>query len=92
MLSNGFGGGQGERGVGAAGEADVRGDGVAVAVDGDVGEEQPGDAFAFPGGGVRVVPDCGQVGDQLADAGALGVGELPGVLLAGLVVGLLGVA
>ena len=34
----------------------------------------------------------GQVGDQLADPGLLGVGELPGVVLAGLVVGVLGLA
>jgi len=32
----------------AAGEADVRSDGVVVAVGGDVGEEQPGNAFAAP--------------------------------------------
>ena len=31
----------------AAGQADVRGDGVAGAGDGDVGEQQPGDALAF---------------------------------------------
>src|SRR5207247_7439886 len=42
------------------------------------------------GGGV--VPDRGQVGDQLADPGFLRVGELPGVVLAGLVVGVLGLA
>ena len=42
------------------------------------------------GGGV--VPDGGQVGDELGDPVLLGVGELPGVLLAGLVVGGLGVA
>ena len=48
--------------------------------DGDVGEQQPGDAFAFAGWGGGVVPDGGQVGDQLADPGLLGVGELPGVL------------
>jgi len=39
---------------------------------------------AVVGGGV--VPDRGQVGDQLADTGFLGVGELPGVFVAGLVV------
>jgi hypothetical protein len=42
-------------------------------------------------GGVGVVPDRGQVGDQLADAGALGVGESAGVLLASLLVGVCGV-
>ena len=90
LFANGFGGGQGEGCVGAAGESDVRGDGVAVAVDGDVGEQQPGDAFAFPRGGGGVVPDCGQVGDELVDAGVLGGGELSGVLFAGFVVGLSG--
>jgi hypothetical protein len=60
-------------------------------VHGDVGEQKPGDAFAFSRRGVGVVPDRGQVGDELADAGALRVGEPPGVLLAGPLVGLLGV-
>ena len=38
------------------------------------------------------VPDRGQVGGQLVDPGFLGVGELSGVVLAGLVVGVLGLA
>ena len=75
----------------AAGPADVRGDGVAGAGDGDVGEQQPGDALAFAGWGGRVVPDAGQVGDQLPDPGFLLFGELAGVLFAGFVVGGLGV-
>jgi hypothetical protein len=54
--------------------------------DGDVGEQQPGDALALAGRGGGVVPDRGQVGDQLLDPGFLGVGELPGVVLAGVVV------
>src|ERR1700676_2317834 len=62
-----------------------------VAVDGDVGEQQAGNAFALPRRGGGVVPDRGQVGDQLTDAGALGVGELAGGLLACLFVGVLGV-
>ena len=74
----------------AGGEPDVRGDGVAGAGDGDVGEQQPGDALAFAGRGGGVVPDRGQVGDELLDPGFLGVGELPGVVLAGVVVGVLG--
>jgi hypothetical protein len=74
----------------AAGQADVGGDSVAGSGHGDVGEQQPGDALAFAGWGGRVVPDAGQVGDELGDPGFLGVGELPGVLLAGLVVGFLG--
>ena len=49
----------------AAGQADVRGDGVAGAGDGDVGEQQPGDALAFSHRGGGVVPDRGQVGDCL---------------------------
>ena len=84
--------GQGEGGVLACGQADVRGDGVAGPGDGDVGEQQPGDALAFAGGGGGVVPDRGQVGDQLADPGFLRVGELPGVVLAGLLAGVLGLA
>ena len=63
------------------------GDGVAGAGDGDVGEQQPGDALAFAHRGRGVVPDAGQVGDELADPGFLGAGELPVVLGAGLVVG-----
>src|SRR4051794_8657035 len=66
-------------------QADVRGDGVAGPGDGDVGEQQPGDALAFAGWGGGVVPDAGQVGDELADPGFLFLGELPGMLLACLV-------
>jgi hypothetical protein len=58
-----FGDWQGEGAGLAAGQADVRGDGVAGAGDGDVGEQQPGDALAFAGRGGGVVPDAGQVGD-----------------------------
>ena len=76
----------------AAGQADVRGDGVAGAGHGDVGEQQAGDALALAGRGGGVVPDAGQVGDQLGDPVLLGRGERAGVLLAGLVVGGLGVA
>ena len=83
---------QGQGAVLAAGQADVGGDGVVGAGDGDVGDQQSGDAFAFPGGGGRVVPDRGWVAGQLGDAGLLRVGELPGVGVAGGVVGLLGVA
>jgi hypothetical protein len=59
---------------------------------GDVGEQQPGDALAFPHRGGGVVPDGGQVGGQLADPGLLGAGELAGTFLAGLVIGFLGLA
>ena len=76
----------------SAGQADVRGDGVPGSGRGDVGEQQPGDALAFPGGGGGVVPDRGQVGDQLVDPCFLGGGELPGVLLAGLLAGVLRLA
>ena len=76
----------------SAGQADVRGDGVPGPGDGDVGEQQPGDALALAGRGGGVVPDRGQVGDQLLDPGFLGVGELPGVVLAGVVVCVLGLA
>jgi len=65
----------------------VRGDRAGGSGDGDVGEQQPGDALAFPCRGGGVVPDAGQVGDQLGDPVLLGVGELPGVLFAGFVVG-----
>ena len=84
--------GQGEGAVLAGGQPDVRGDGVAGPGDGDVGEQQPGDALALAGRGGGVVPDGGQVGGELADPGFLGVGELPGVVLAGLVAGVLGLA
>src|SRR5205085_292269 len=87
----GSGGGEGEGVVLAAGQARVGADGVAGAGHGDVGEQQPGDALAFSGWGGGVVPDAGQVGDELPDPGLLLVGELPGVLLAGFVVGGLGV-
>jgi hypothetical protein len=55
----------------------VRSDGVAGPGDGDVGEQKPGDALAFPLRGGGVVPDGGQLGDELADASLLGIGELP---------------
>src|SRR6266702_3414936 len=87
-----LGDGQGQGAGLAAGQAGVGGDGVAGAGDGDVGEQQPGDALALAGRGGGVVPDGGQVGDELGDPGFLGLGELPVVLLAGLVVGGLGVA
>ena len=54
---------QGEGAGLAAGQADVRGDGVAGAGHGDVGEQQPGDALALAHRGGGVVPDAGQVGD-----------------------------
>ena len=82
----------GQGAVLSAGQADVRGDGVPGPGDGDVGEQQPGDALALAGRGGGVVPDRGQVGDQLLDPGFLGVGELPGVVLAGVVVCVLGLA
>jgi len=47
-----------------------------------IAAQQPGDALAFPCRGGGVVPDAGQVGDQLGDPVLLGVGELPGVLFA----------
>ena len=87
-----LGDGQGEGAVLAAGQADVRGDGVAGPGRGDVGEQQPGDALAFAHRGGGVVPDAGQVGDQLGDPVFLGWGEGAGVLVAGFVVGGLGVA
>jgi hypothetical protein len=92
LVPDGQGRGEGECVVLAAGKADVRGNGVVGPGDGDVGDQQPGDALAFSRRGGRVVPDGGQVGDELADAGFLGVGELGGVLAAGLVIGFLRVA
>ena len=74
-----------------AGQPDAGGDGVAGAGQGDIGEQEPGDALAFAHRGGGVVPDGGQVGDELPDPGFLLVGELPGVLFAGFVVGGLGV-
>jgi hypothetical protein len=58
---------------------------------GDVGEQQPGDALAFPHRGGGVVPDAGQVSDELADPVLLGGCEGAVVLLAGFVVGGMGV-
>jgi len=71
----------------AAGQAGVRGDGVAGAGHGEVGEQQAGDALAFAYRGGGVVPDAGQVGDQLGDPVLLGRGESSDVLLAGFAVG-----
>src|SRR6266702_1681316 len=82
---------QGEGAVLAAGQAGVRGDGVAGAGDGDVGEQQPGDALALAHRGGGVVPDAGQVSDELADPVLPGGCEGAVVLLAGLVAGGLGV-
>ena len=90
-LGAGFGHGQGEAVVLAAAEPHVRGDGVGGPGHGDVGEQQPGDALAFVHGGGGVVPEGGQVGGELGDPVFLGAGECAGVLLAGLVVGGLGV-
>src|SRR5690349_9101678 len=80
LVPDGQGCRDGEGAVLAAGQAGVRGDGVGGPGRGDVGEQQPGDALALPLRGGGVVPDGGQVGDELADTGLLGVGELPGVL------------
>ena len=74
----------------AAGEADLAADGaVAVAGQGDVGDQQAEQALAFPHGGGRVVPQGGEVCGQGQDAGLLvlierGVGVAgPGVVVAG---------
>src|SRR5208283_1582243 len=81
---------QGEDAVLAAGEADLAADGaVAVAGEGDVGDEQVEQALAFPHGGGRVVPQGGEVCGQGQDAGLLvlierGVGVAgSGVVVAG---------
>ena len=74
LVCDGQGRWDGEGVVLAACQADVGGDQVAGLGGGDVGEEQPGDALAFPLRGGGVVPDGGQVGDQLLDPGLLGVG------------------
>ena len=68
---------QGEGAVLAAGQADVRGDGVAGPGHGDVGEQQPGDALALAHRGGGVVPDAGQVSDELADPVLLGGVRVP---------------
>jgi hypothetical protein len=83
---------QGQGVVLAAAQPGVAGDGVGGLGHGDVGDEQAGHAFAFALRRVGVVEDGGEVGDQLADAGLLRVGERAGGGAAGLVVGLLGVA
>jgi hypothetical protein len=87
LVPDGQGCRDGEGAVLSAGQADVGGDGVAGPGRGDVGEQQAGDALALPLRGGGAVPDGGQVGGELADAGLVGFGELPGVLAAGLVAG-----
>ena len=59
------------------GQADMRGDGVG-GPHCDVGGQQPGDALAFAGWGGVVIPDRGQVGDQLVDPGQLCPPRPPG--------------
>src|SRR6266567_4159028 len=56
-----------------------------------VEQQQPGDALAFAHRGGGVGPDAGQVCDEPGDLVLLGGGERAGVLLAGFVVGGLGV-
>jgi hypothetical protein len=73
----------------SAAEPDVAGEGCPGSGDGDVGDEQSGQAFAFPVRGGRVVEDGREVGGQLADAGLLGVGERVGGGVFGGVVGVL---
>ena len=68
----GFGHRQGEGAGLAAAQPGVRGDGVAGPGHGDVGEQQPGDALALAHRGGGVVPDGGQVGDELGDPVFLG--------------------
>ena len=87
----GFGDRQGDGVVLPALPSHVAGDRFCVPGDGDVGEEQAGHALALSLRGGRVVPDCGEVGDQRADAGFLGLGEVGGGGVLGLVVGVLGV-
>jgi hypothetical protein len=86
QFPGGFGDRQGQAVVLPALPSDVAGDRFRVPGDGDVGEEQAGDALAFSLGSGRVVPDRGEAGDQLADAGFLGIGEIGGGGVLGLVV------
>ena len=74
----------------AAAQADVGGDLVGPG-QGDVADQQPDEAFAFPLWGGRVVPQCWEVGGQLGDPLALGGGELAGPGLGGVLVGVGGV-
>ena len=75
-----------------AAEPDVCGEGLGGSGHRDVGEQEPGDALAFPGRGGGVVPERGQVADQLVDPVLLGVGDLPDLGLAGFVMEFLGLA
>src|SRR5207249_4640204 len=84
--------GDGEGVLLPAGQADVDGDVLAVADQGDVGDEQPDQALALAHRGRRVVPERGQVGGQGADPLLLLLVEGGGVVAAGSFVVVLGVA
>jgi hypothetical protein len=91
QFPGGFGDWQGDGAVLPALPSHVAGDRFRVPGDGDVVEEQAGDALAFPLRGGRVVPDRGEVGGQRADAGFPGLGEVGGGGVLGCVVGVPGV-
>src|SRR5207249_8290779 len=73
-----------------AAEADVRLDAVGLG-QGDVLDEQPDHAFAFPLRGGRVTPQGGEVAGQRVDAVGVLAGERDGRGRSGLVVLVLGV-
>ena len=55
----------------------MRGDLLVAADQGDVGDEQADQSFAFADRGRRVAPERGEVGGERADPGLLLVGERP---------------
>lgn len=70
-----------------AGQADRDGDVLAGFDEGDVGDQQPDQAFAFAHGGGRVVPQRWEVGGECADAVAVGIVEgTLGIGLGGVVI------
>ena len=71
LLGGGVGPVDGQGVVLAAAEANVGGDGLGVAGQGDVGDQEPDEAFAFTHRGGGVVPDGGEVPGQGADTPAL---------------------
>ena len=78
MLPGGI-GLHGELLSGAAAESDPEGD-VLVACDGDIVDEESGDAGSLAMGGFGVVPESGEVGGEVEDALSLGGVELAPVV------------
>jgi hypothetical protein len=91
QFPGGFGDWQGKGVVLPALQSHVAGDRFPVPGDGNVGEQQAGHALAFSLRSGRVVPDRGEVSDQLAYSGFPGFGEIGSGGILCLVVGVLGI-